>query len=192
MKIIKLIFVIIVIASTLSSCSKNDDSITIETAPQYPMKSLIESGYMELDLEKHTDLQIEMGYKFKSFKNGKITALGVRIPNNGLYRVTLWNAETEDILITKNITSTSGLLSFEDIQPIEISSGVSYFISVNTLDHYIFSSSENAESNIFPIESGNILIEGYSTYLGENQILPSELIKTHYKGMVDFKFIAYN
>ncbi|WP_303317646.1 DUF4082 domain-containing protein [Flavivirga abyssicola] len=191
MKAQKLIWGLIIIGIFFNSCSKNDDEIeVIEATPQYPMKSLIESGHMQVNYQKvNSPNTFEMGYKFKTFKSGKITALGTRIPNNETYRVTLWNAETETILATAMVVSSSGLLSFEDIEPIAIDSGTTYFVSVNTNDYYQFT---NTGNDLFPVEMGDVLISGYGSSYGTSQTLPATFSETSYLGMVDIKFVANN
>lgn len=192
MKVQKLIWGILLLTTVYSSCSKNDD-IEIETVlPQYPMKTLIESGHMQLKQTMPNWVNhFEVGYRFKTFKEGKITALGIRVPENDDLRVTLWNADTEEIIKTQIIISTSGLLSFEDIEPLDIKSGVPYFISVNTNSYYIFNGGGNA---IFPVESGDLLITDYGVRPGTNpdQIMPTQYSKTSYIGMVDIKFVPNN
>ncbi len=193
MKAQKLIWGLIFIGILFNSCSKDDeiDVIEVEEAtPQYPMKSLIESGHMQVNYQKvNSPSTFEMGYKFKTFKNGKITALGLRIPNNETYRVTLWNVETETILATAMVNSSSGLISFEDIEPITIASGTAYFVSVNTNDYYQFT---NAGNDLFPTEMGDVLISGYGSNFGTSQTLPTTFSETSYLGMVDIKFVANN
>ncbi len=193
MKTQKLISGIVLTVILLMGCSKNEDEeIVVEATPQYPMKSLIESGHMELKNSKQNSaIQFEAGYKFKSFKNGSIKALGVRVPDNGEYRVTLWNFDTEEVLATVNITATSQLLSFQDVEPININSGVDYFVSVNTNDYYIFNDSGNV---IFPAESEDILITQYRVRTGMNlnQLMPHQTSTTSYLGMVDIKFVPNN
>lgn len=191
MKAQKIILGLLIIGICFSSCSKNDDEIeVIESIPEYPMKSLIETGHMQVNYEKtNGPITFEIGYKFKSFKNGTITALGIRVPNNGVYRVTLWHVETEEILATTNITSSSGLLSFEDIAPVIINSGTAYFVSVNTNDYYLFNDLGN---DLFPVEIGNILISSYGSNYGTSQTMPTTFSETSYLGMVDVKFIAEN
>ncbi len=191
MKTQKIILKLIIIVLSFSSCSKSDDHAEIiEATPEYPMKTLIEDGVMALKSTKiDFPVTFELGYEFKSFKNGKITALGVRVPDNDTYRVTLWNVDTEEILKTVDVISTSGLLSFEDIEPINIESGITYFVSINTNDYYVFNDDGNV---MFPVESDNILVMGYAVKPGFNQFLPTQLIKTSYLGMVDIKFTANN
>ncbi|TGV03979.1 DUF4082 domain-containing protein [Flavivirga rizhaonensis] len=191
MKAQKLIWGLIIIGIFFNSCSKDDDEIeVVEATSQYPMKSLIESGHMQVNYQKvNSPSTFEMGYKFKTFKSGKITALGIRVPNNETYRATLWNVETEAILATVMVVSSSGLLSFEDIEPITIDSGTTYFVSVNTNDYYQFT---NAGNNLFPIEMGDVLISGYGSNYGTSQTLPTTFSETSYLGMVDIKFVANN
>ncbi|WP_203258720.1 DUF4082 domain-containing protein [Hyunsoonleella ulvae] len=191
MKTVKVFFAALAIIMSISSCSKDDDSIQyIEADPQFPMKTLLESGAVELTGTKVNWVNTyELGYEFKTFKNGKITALGVRIPDNGEFRVTLWNSDTEEILVTQNVISTSGLISFEDIAPVQISSGTRYFISVNTNSYYIFSNDGNI---IFPAETDDIIILSYGGIFGTAQALPTITSQTDYVGVVDVKFIPDN
>ncbi|AUP77293.1 DUF4082 domain-containing protein [Flavivirga eckloniae] len=191
MKTQKIIVGLLILGLSLISCSKNDDDIKIiESTPEYPMKSLIEDGVIELTNTKiNSPNTFELGYKFKTFKNGKITALGIRVPDNDTYRVSFWNVDTEELLKTMEITSSSGLLSFEDIEPINIESGTAYFVSINTNDYYIFNDGGDV---MFPAETNNILVLGYGAYFGQSQTLPETYVKTAYLGMVDVKFIPNN
>tara|TARA_R110002049_G_scaffold87533_2_gene221937 strand:- start:28462 stop:29037 length:576 start_codon:yes stop_codon:yes gene_type:complete len=191
MKTIKTIIPFLSLILTLSSCSKNDDDVeSIQATPQYPMKTLVESGHMEVKYTKVNWVNTyEMGYEFKSFKNGKITALGIRIPDEGDFRVTLWNADTDEILATIQVVSTSGLLSFEDINPIQIQSGVRYFVSVNTNSYYHFNDSGTI---LFPVEIGDFLITKYGANFGIAQVLPTQFSSVSYSGMVDVKFTPNN
>lgn len=186
----KIILAIIIAQITFSSCSKNDDTdFEVETMSQYPLKSLIEDGHLQVTYEKVDDAIYELGYRFKSFKNGKITALGIRVRNYGVYRVTLWDLDTEEILATKHITSSSGLLSFEDIPHVNINSGTNYYVAINTKDYYQFYSHQEG---LFPVESGDILITGASSSQETSQILPFGFSEQFYLGIVDVKFIPNN
>lgn len=191
MKTSRLIIPILFLILSLSSCSRNNDDIeTIQLPPQYPMKTLMEEVHMEVKYTKVNWVNTyEMGYEFKSFKNGKITALGIRIPDGGDFRVTLWNADTEEILVTTQVVSTSGLLSFEEINPIQIQSGVRYHVSVNTNSYYQFSDSGNI---LFPIEIGDFLITKSGVNLGTIQSLPTQFSSVSHFGMVDVKFEPNN
>lgn len=186
----KVIWVLSLVVMCFTSCSKDDEEVIVNEPAQYPMKTLIESGHMNVTYEKVDWVNtFELGFKFKSFKNGNITALGVRVPNNKSYRVTLWNLDNEEVLVTSYVQATSGLISFQDIQPIAINSGVSYFVSVNTNDYYQFS---NGGNDLFPVESGDVLITGYGSYFGTSQMLPPTFSNTAYLGMVDIKFVENN
>lgn len=191
MKSIKIILASLSVLVFFSSCSKTDDDVVIvEATPQYPMKTLIEEGAMALNGTKVNWVNTyELGYEFKAFKNGKVTALGVRLPDNGEFRVTLWNSNTEEVLATQNVMSTSGLISFEDITPVQISSGTRYFVSVNTNSYYSFTNSGNV---IFPAESEDIIIMSYGGNFGTAQVLPPSNSTTAYLGMVDIKFVPNN
>lgn len=172
-----------------SNCGSDDDKNTIELPPQYPMKTLIENGVLDLNSSDNSPNTFEMGYKFKSFKNGKITGLSVRLPGSESYRVSLWNVETETLLITKEIQATNGLISLESISPISITSGVDYFVAVNTNDFYRFG---KGGATIFPAETEDILVTGYGSSLGTSQVIPTNFSTTAYLGMVDIEFVPNN
>lgn len=171
-----------------SSCS-SDDEATPEQPAQFPMKSLIESGVLDLQSTVNSPNTFEVGYQFKTFKSGKIKSVSIRVPANGDFRVSLWNFDTQNILLTQPITSSNGLISTETITPIDIASSVNYFISVNTSDYYVFN---KGGAVIFPSDIGDVLIKGYGSYLGTSQMLPNTFSTTAYLGMVDIEFVPDN
>lgn len=194
MRTLKSIFAIVVFSIALISCSKNnsEEELTI-VEPLYPLKELIYNGNLEEGYSyTNKPFYLEIGYQFRSFKNGQITALGLRLPDTQEYRVTLWNAETEEVLATIQINSSAGIFIYEDISPINITSGVEYFVSVNTNDYYIVKNSESGEQPVFPIESGDILLTGYGSSLGTSQTFPENISQQSCLGMVDVKFIENN
>lgn len=67
---------IVAMTMVFLSCSKNnDDNELMEIPSQYPMKELMEAGAMELKSTKvNGPNHFELGYRFKSFKDGEITA----------------------------------------------------------------------------------------------------------------------
>lgn len=182
----KIIFYTLLLLFFSLSCSKK--TIT-EQPSQFPMKLLIENGILDLQSTVNSPNTFEVGYKFKTFKNGKITSLSIRVPANGTYRVSLWNFETQDLLVTQQIQSSNGLISTESISPITITSSVDYFVSVNTSNYYIFNKGGAA---IFPSDIEDVLIKGYGTYLGTSQTLPTTFSTTAYLGMVDIEFVPDN
>lgn len=169
-------------------CS-SDEKNTPELTTQFPMKSLIENGVLDLNSTVNSPNTFELGYQFKTFKSGKIKSLSIRIPANGEYRVSLWNFDTQELLLTQQIQSSSGLISSEDISPISIESSVNYFVSVNTSDYYAFNKGGNV---IFPTDIGDVLVKAYGSYLGTNQTIPNTFSTTFYLGMVDIGFVPNN
>lgn len=167
------------------SCS-SDKEIISEQDSQFPMKALIESGVLDLQSNVNSPNTFEIGYKFKTFKSGNIKAVNIRIPANGNYRVSLWNFDTQDLLLTQQVQSSNGLISSENISPLPLEASVNYFISVNTSDYYVLNKGGNA---IFPSDIGDVLVKGYGSYLGTSQVLPTTFSTTVYLGIVDFEFV---
>ena len=110
-------------------------------------------------------------------------------PSNDTYRVSLWNFDTEELLLTQEVQSSNGLISTKEINPITINSSVNYFISVNTNDYYAFN---KGGAVIFPTDIGDVLVKAYGSYLGTNQAIPTTFSTTFYLGMVDFEFVPNN
>lgn len=191
MKTLKLLTVIF-LTTLLLSCSKNkeDEELYMEITPQYPMKTLLENGVMELKGTKvNSPNTFELGYEFKTFKNGKITAFNVRIPDSEEIRVTLWDAETEEIIYTEYVQTTADLISTIEINPINIISGKNYVISLNTNDYYAFNDNGN---QIFPTETNDVFILNYRVKTSTIQQFPSFSSESSYLGVVDIKFVPNN
>lgn len=182
----KLIFYTLLFSFFSLSCSKDTPP---EQPSQFPMKSLIENGVLDLQSTVNSPNTFEIGYLFKTFKNGRITSVSIRVPANGDYRVSLWNFETQDLLLTQQVQSSNGLISTQNISSIIIESSVDYFVSVNTSDYYTFN---KGGAVIFPSDIGDVLIKGYGSYLGTSQMLPTTFSTTSYLGMVDIEFIPDN
>ncbi len=191
MKNLKCILLFSLLSLCFFNCSNDDNGNSVTTGdPHYPMKSFLESGAVQINqTQVNSTVTFELGYRFKSFKNGQITALGIRVPDNESYRVTLWNMDTEEILAIANIQATAELLSFEDIAPVSVESGVDYFVSLSTSDYYRFGDNGNT---IFPTEQDDIIILGYGTYIGNTQMIPTQFSTTAYLGVVDIEFVPNN
>lgn len=170
-------------------CSKDNNNETPALPSQYPMKTLIENGVLDLNSTINSPNTFELGYQFKTFKNGKIKSVSIRVPSNDTYRVSLWNFDTEELLLTQEVQSSNGLISTKEINPITINSSVNYFISVNTNDYYAFN---KGGAVIFPTDIGDVLVKAYGSYLGTNQAIPTTFSTTFYLGMVDFEFVPNN
>ena len=173
---------------TIFGCGSDKETITIQPS-QFPMKTLIENGILDQQSSVNSPNTFEVGYQFKTFKNGKIVSVSIRVPANGAYRVSLWNFETQQLLNTQQVQSSNGLISTQEISPVQIESSVDYFVSVNTSDYYVFNKGGDP---IFPSDIGDVLVKGYGTYLGTNQNLPTSFSTTSYLGMVDIEFVPDN
>ncbi|AUC16852.1 hypothetical protein BTO06_17625 [Tenacibaculum sp. SZ-18] len=187
MKNLHLVFIFLLLF-TILGCSGDKETITIQPS-QFPMKTLIENGILDYQSGVNSPNTFEVGYQFKTFKNGDIVSVSIRVPANGAYRVSLWNFETQQLLHTEQVQSSNGLISTKEISPIPIESSVDYFVSLNTSNYYIFN---KAGDPIFPSDIGDVLVKGYGTYLGTNQDLPTSFSTTSYLGMVDIEFVPDN
>lgn len=141
----------------LSSCSKDDDK------DKTPMGDHAYTTYLldEIQITEHAfdedGSSYEIGWVFDSEDGGKVVSLGGLFPASGTYTVTLWDADTEEILAQADVTATEGELAMESIDAVVIEAGKDYIVSYNTYngrDYYYL----NPGVSIFPLELDGITV----------------------------------
>jgi hypothetical protein len=175
-----------------SNCN-NDDKETTIAQEQDPLAGFIKSTGLDYIINpKYAPTNSfafrEIGYQFKTTKNGVIKAFTAKTPaNQTSLRITLWNVETETILATETVSLIDGIDLRKDITPIPITKGVEYAISFNTEDYYRYFK-ENSANITFPIQVGDISITKAGFSGGSQQRLLNTFPTDHFSGNVSFIF----
>lgn len=136
----------------------NENSNPLET----PFFSLLESSGIKIDTVTQAANTWEYGFKFTSLVNGKLSKLGILVPDTGSYKVRLYNLSSNILLLEQNIASKKvNTESFVNVSPIEITAGTNFGVS---LVADVFFNVRNANGDVFnfPITKGNIKIISFN------------------------------
>ncbi len=135
---IKSIFAICsLVIFTMTGCSKNNDDspnpVTGAKAAESPVASLLAtSGYKVSELDFTPEKGGEFGFLFSPNVNGKISQLGCKMPETGVYTVTLWDDNTSKIIRQKTIEQTAPSVAvLVDIEALAVIKDKRYVVSVN-------------------------------------------------------------
>ncbi len=162
----------------LNSCSK-DDSPEVTGV----LKSYFDAELNDSIVGREISFDFEHGFKFVPLRDGKITQLGVRIYEPGIYTVTVYKASesfwdaTRTVCAKKDVEQTTyNCWGYEIIEPLDIEKGETYFITVTIPVRVKFNRSCELT---FPIKSKDIQIESYvyrfildDIYVDGNDLVP--------------------
>lgn len=188
-KIVSLMFGLFMVGVlTLSSCS-SDDTKNIYSEENPLMTYLYKSGFNETTSNIINQGFYEFGYKFKPKVKGKINAFTFKIPDNATdVRVTIWDADTQDILRTTVIPSVTAHVEVRTvIDPLNLSTDKNYLITYNGNDWYLRKKADGLAIT-YPIDAGNLTITGYHYGAGTAQNFPVPTSNTYYAGDLSIVF----
>lgn len=197
---IKLI-ILLALFGSISACKKKaTDPVPIVKASENPMASaLVEVANSTFEMPNDYDNVGDHGFKFSPIVDGNITQLACKMPETGIYAVTLWEEYSNKPLRQKMVEqSTPGKLTYADIDPVKIIKDSKYFITVNNVSNgivkkYLAIDGKNKEIVKFPKVFGNIIM--ISPAYKNNTYLPSYpdgndgIIILFLMGLPDFTFI---
>ncbi len=121
-----------------------------------------------------------MGYRFTPNKSGQVISLGGYF--NGTKSVSLWNAETGELVATTQVVSSNNW-SYASINPVDVVAGTQYIVAA-----YIEASGGSYRSGInrFPQTYGDITINNAMYAYGNAR--PTNAVTATIYGQVDIEF----
>lgn len=152
-----------------ASCKKVDPVIP----PVLPAveKNLIDKAFpssnFNVDVTSGSDAYYEMGFKFSVNRPGKITRIGVKTPDIGTYRVTLWDADTKSPIATASCNhQNSTVYTTVAIGQTPLIVGKNYYITFRTVNQNRYSIMPKTSGThiTYPIALGSISISQYGYY----------------------------
>lgn len=174
----------------LNACKKDDAVVTKPN--ESPLAKILEDKTWTQ--ATFSNGPYELGYIFSASIKGKITQVGCRMPDLGIYTVSIWDEGTKKLLRQKTVEQSSPeKFTLVNVDELVVEKDVKYVISVNTAIGGIKKSYfqiANTTSNIFPIVRGNIVIQKTVVNDGATPTFPatrSYLDKIF--GYADFTFI---
>lgn len=139
----------------------------------------------------------ELGTVFSTSVNGKITKIGSKMPEPGVYRVIIWDFDSKQALRQKSVTQTAAdKLEMTDLEWLVLTPNKKYVISINSQadgvsrKYSVVTKSGSAE--FLPFSRGSVLV--YNT-CARNTATPAfpdgtQNIKNELYGFVDFSFVT--
>lgn len=183
--------VLVLSGGFFASCSKDDDSP--EPVSQVaPINNIFFIDY-PFSFKSTGSGYYEYGFTFKVAKKGKVTKLGCRMPEDGNYRVALWDSTSKSYMVEKTITAKGSELKLESITPMPLQAGTTYLITIySNLAWYQFNKLDGSTIK-YPLVKGNISLSGYywkSSSAGAAPVFPTNKDNTYAAGLPDMEFVT--
>jgi hypothetical protein len=121
----------------------------------------------------------EMGVVFSSSAKGNITQLGSKLPDAGIYIVTLWDFDSKKVLLQKTIEQEiPDKLELVDTEVVQLEINKKYLISINNRSGQRpqgpFTQVYKASGgDVLPATRGNITMHGSRTGSGSTVTFPT-------------------
>lgn len=157
----KLLIPFLIIVVLVNACKKDETTAPAAKPSENPMAKILEDKTWT---EKaNAAITWELGYIFSSSVKGKITKMGCRMPEPGTYTVSIWEQATKKLLRQKTVEQSSPeKFVLVNVDELIVEKDVKHIISINTViggKAKMFYTIANANSNIFPIARGSIVIQ---------------------------------
>jgi hypothetical protein len=183
----KLFFLTLIVGTVAVSCKEEENPIVNTNPLENGMEAILSrAAYSAFDEDGDG---YELGFSFSSSKAGKISKLGLKLPQNGTYEVSLWDFDTKAKLDSVNVTnSDSSRFNYASISPRSIVAGKKYVVSVFTAGNDYFCASA---PGLFPFTSGSITVFDQREDSVDETGFPDATIRTNnYCGIAGFVFQA--
>ncbi len=120
---------VILLAASLTSCDKNEAAKPSEN----PITTLLSEQSEALTVVQiRSNSFHESGVVFSSSVAGNLTQLGSKLPDAGIYVVTLWDFDSEQLLLQKTVEQeVPDKLTLTDTEVVPLTINKNYVISIN-------------------------------------------------------------
>jgi len=176
---------LVVFLSVLISCNKDDSTVYGDI--QKPIIALADNiMYSGTNIDFGD--RFEMGCSMEFMKPGRISQLCVRIPDHGVYRVTLWDLSSRTVILSINIECFFGPEYCADIPTQYVEEGDRVAVTVYTEDWAQYTSSAGG-IEIFPVEVGDVEILSYGYHTEPTGFeFPDHIALDIVEGLADIVF----
>lgn len=185
MKTFKTIITFLVIASSMISCSNDDESFQTENP--------LEAYYAQTGFTTVANFinsgDYEFGLVFTPTVKGNIKAITLKLPAaNPTVRVTVWDYETKVVLRSEDVNvATADVQVTKEISALALEKDKKYLITMNSNDWYKKTKADNTVA-IYPIIAGNITFNEYRWISGTTQTFPTNVSLNYNAGDLSFNF----
>jgi hypothetical protein len=138
--------------------------------------------------------KFEIGYRFYASRKGKITKLGTRLPDPGTYSVSLWDYDTQLLLMQQTVEQTgAGVLKLENIPPVAVQSNRKYVVSVyydaTPRPAYVITN-QDFTSGLLPFTKGSLTVVNAQFRNAERSMFPNTVNNIGIFGYPEVVFVA--
>ncbi len=130
-----------------------------------PFKSYLdERNVLPIQMEVTSPATFEIGYLFSLIRTQRVMALGLLMPQNGEYSVSLWDADAERLIVTAKVTVTSNEFHYTNIAAVTLEPRKNYVLSMNTTvesegsSHYVYQLAA-PPFPLYPLQIGPMTIQ---------------------------------
>lgn len=179
------------------SCGKPQIIAPVEN---HIMEQAFPSTKYDVSILNGTKYYLEVGFKFKVNQQGKVTKLGVKTPEIGTYRVTLWDADNQIALATVPCRyNDSTTFAMVDIASIPLSPHKNYYLTFSIKGEKFYWITPKSGMISYPIQATSsvaLIACGFyqaSLKLEDGRIpkFPSDTAIYFAHGFPDFDFQPY-
>jgi hypothetical protein len=197
MKKNKLFAGVIMMAMVLFACKKDKDI----TPP--PAKITETPGKTTIEAKTKVDTLVigtppnpsEIGTELFFSKKGKVTALGGLFATKGNFRVSFWEVNTKNLIVTVsiNVTDTTKF-TYVNIAPINVAATTGYIISINNtqdgISKNVYAAAKNPNfTTIYPFTVGSVTFVQSLAIESINPAFPNFALDDNvFIGISDFVF----
>jgi len=124
-------------------------------------------------------------------KEGKITRLCLKAPNDGNYDLTLWDLSDSTVLTSIAVSADSGEIVYGDITDVPVLAGsrVAVTMSSANLGLYEYRNGVGTVTPIYPATYEDVTILGYGSISGPIGLqFPEDFFDFYYTGIADLIF----
>ncbi|MCP4121305.1 MAG: hypothetical protein GY751_06090 [Bacteroidetes bacterium] len=169
----------------LSSCNKDDSTVYGDI--QKPIVTFADD-IMYAGANIDFGDRFEMGCSMEFMKPGRISQLCVRIPDHGVYRVTLWDLPSRTVITSVSIECFFGPEYCADISPYYVEEGDRVAVTVYTEDWARYTGSAGGHE-ILPVEVGDVEILSYGYHTEPTGFeFPDHIALDMVEGLADIVF----
>ena len=179
------------IAIMIFSCSRDESPLAEDESPFF---SFFDLNNIQIDTTETATNQWEYGFVFSPVRNGKIDALGLKLPQTGTFTVRLWDLSgANPVLIQEELVAsdTKHQPNFLSIQDVAVEKDKKYGITILASSFYRIYKKDGSNFD-FPLTVKNIQIFSFNEALnptGET-LFPDATTDDHVAPCVNVVFVA--
>ena len=184
-------------AASLSACSKPEAETEAVKPTENNIAQYVDANAGTIASNTRSSGPWELGVVFSASVAGKLTQVGTRMPEPGMYRVTVWDFDTQTVLRQKTVEQSSpDQLTLANVDALGLTPNKKYVISVNSqsggANKKYFFAAKNGGGDWLPFTKGSTLVHSACYSKTAPAKFPNDVssVKSELYGYPEFTFVA--